>query len=85
MTFTSIANSFLPTCQSTGALAAVYGAIGAVTGLDSLFPAPPGVHWMLSGALAEYQCKNKVELNAGMARAAFFGFVGGAGTNILLG
>ena len=76
-----------PTCANAMPLGALYGGGLALTGLDRLFVplAPPAVHWMLGGVIADYQCKGGVYPDRTTASAAFGGYAGGVAVRMLLG
>ena len=78
-----------PSCATNRAgLAAAYGAISSVTGLDRLFQgfgAPPLVHWALAGAAADYQCRGGPVFDQDYAMNMAYGAGGGLAVSFLLG
>ena len=68
--------------------AAAYGAVSHVTGLDNILGgggAPQGVHWMLAGGLADFQCKRKFSADEQLAMHMAAGFGGGFAASMLFG
>lgn len=67
----------VPSCENRHVLSLTYGALMRVTGLDQMLPAPSGVHWMLGGAAAVYQCEGTIEADKNLAMCMASGYAGG--------
>jgi hypothetical protein len=77
----------MPTCDNKHMYAASFGAIGAITGADTLFTGfglPPVVHYVALAALADSMCKSKSwvpstppDIDAGLATESLAAIAGG--------